>query len=327
MAASVPSFPQYHLGTSLGAGFLGNVSAAILYGITCVQTYLYFKRSQDDPFYLKASVSVLWVLDSLHLALITYSIYTYAVTNFGNPLILETPNRSVLAHVMVTGLSDVIVRGLYCQRVWRLSDRNKFVALAIIITSLVVFVGSLAFPIRAFTISTFIGLETISWVLYTSFAAGAAADFIIAGSLCFLLYRRRTGFSRRTDSILAKLMIYAVNTGALTSFCALACLATYATMPDNFIFLAIYFTLPKLLLNSLLATLNARKSLRQTETHVSSIPLSRTAVSDSNISSRNSFNPSKKKCQEHLLRIQVQTTTDVKADTVSQAGTEPASLV
>lgn len=58
-------------------------------------------------------------------------------------------------------------------------------------------------------------------------------------------------------------MLYGINTGALTSLCEVACLIAYVTMPNNLIFIAIFFVLPKLLLNALLATLNARVSLQE----------------------------------------------------------------
>ncbi|KAI0921867.1 hypothetical protein AcV7_007997 [Taiwanofungus camphoratus] len=109
--------------------------------------------------------------------------------------------------------------------------------------------------------------------------AAAFADVLIATSLCVLLRRCRTGFSR-TDSVVRTLIVYSVNTGALTSLCAIASLVTYAVMPDSYVFLAIYFVLPELLLNSLLATLNARSSLRERNAG-SLVPISLSNQADS----------------------------------------------
>ncbi|KAF8718288.1 hypothetical protein AX14_011932 [Amanita brunnescens Koide BX004] len=46
------------------------------------------------------------------------------------------------------------------------------------------------------------------------------------------------------------------------SICSLAALISFLTMPDNFVFLGIAFVFTKLYINSYLAMLNARKSLR-----------------------------------------------------------------
>ncbi|KAH9474978.1 hypothetical protein JR316_0012077 [Psilocybe cubensis] len=66
---------------------------------------------------------------------------------------------------------------------------------------------------------------------------------------------------KRTDSILKIMMAFSINTGLLTSICAVACLVTYAIWPQRFIFMGLYFALSKLYVNSLLASLNARHSL------------------------------------------------------------------
>ncbi|KAJ3484411.1 hypothetical protein NLI96_g5671 [Meripilus lineatus] len=67
----------------------------------------------------------------------------------------------------------------------------------------------------------------------------------------------------RTQTVIRTLIIYAINTGALTSLSAISCLIAFAASPSTPIFQVFYLILPELYLNSLLATLNARKKLRQ----------------------------------------------------------------
>ncbi|KAF4592722.1 hypothetical protein EYR38_008422 [Pleurotus pulmonarius] len=80
--------------------------------------------------------------------------------------------------------------------------------------------------------TTYMELATLKELSITVNALGAAGDVVIAFSLCVLLHRSRTGF-QRSDSMINKLIIFAVNTGVLTIYS-----------------------------NSLLATLNARKMIR-----------------------------------------------------------------
>jgi len=88
------------------------------------------------------------------------------------------------------------------------------------------------------------------------------ADVATVTSICGFLYRKRSGI-RSTRSIAHKIMLYTINTTGLTCLATVICLITYATMPTNLIFLAIYFVLPKLYLNSILSLLNFRKKLRK----------------------------------------------------------------
>ncbi|TFK93382.1 hypothetical protein K466DRAFT_511700 [Polyporus arcularius HHB13444] len=307
------------LDDTLGAAFLGATTPhnnCSLYGITIVQTYIYYKRNRSDPTYLKLLVTstVHRMLDSLHLALITHAVYFYAVTNFTNLLELMIPTWCVFLPT-ASGVSDGTVRGIFCQRVWKLSNRNWLLCLAIVVSSLVVFSGSIAFAVKGFSIASFADLPQISDILYVSLGAGVVADVLIAASMCVLLAKRRTGFAR-TDSMVRVLMMYSINTGALTSLCAMLCLITYANMPNNFVFIAFYFVLPKLFLNSLLATLNARRRLRESSSAAMvSIPLSTTSNSRMSFSSRPQYSHNRGGQSDQLnLEIQVQTVTDSKTD-------------
>ncbi|KAI1798231.1 hypothetical protein LXA43DRAFT_1088358 [Ganoderma leucocontextum] len=300
------------LDDTLGAAFLGTIATSCFYGITVVQTYIYFKRSSRDSALLRFLVFSLWVLDSLHLALVVHAIYFYAVTNFSNASVLAVPTWSILAQIAVTGVSDLTVRSIFCHRVWRMSNGYWPLAIAIMVSSLVVFGGSIAFAVKSFGVPTFAAFSQIADILYVSLGAGVVADVLIAGAMSVVLIRCRTGFSK-TDSVLRTLIIYSINTGALTGLCALLCLVTYATMPENFIFIAFYFVLPKLFLNSLLATLNAREALRGANSGgMVSVPLSHTSyTTHMSFAERSRYSQSN---GTHKGEIQVHTTTDTKTD-------------
>ncbi|KNZ72059.1 hypothetical protein J132_04340 [Termitomyces sp. J132] len=111
-----------------------------------------------------------------------------------------------------------------------------------------------------FSLKEFKHFSKISYFLYTSLGSGVAADLLIAGSLCFSLSQRKTGF-KKTDSLVTVLIMYTINTSLLTTICSAACFITYTIWPNEFTFIGIYFSLSKLFLNSLLATLNGRDSL------------------------------------------------------------------
>ncbi|KAL5520986.1 hypothetical protein ACEPAG_8908 [Sanghuangporus baumii] len=247
-----------HLDDSLGAAFIGLILAAVLFGVTNVQ-YLIFSQTSRDPRFMKWTIAFLWCLDVLHLILISHSMYRYLVTNFTNLALISVPNWSLCAHVLVTTLGDFIVRLFYAWRVWVVSHRNRFLTLGVLVFAFVTL--GLGFGIKIFSYDSMLQFTNISWVLYTSLGSAVVADVWVAASLCFFLARNRTGF-KSTDSVVNSLILYVINTGLFTSFCAVACFVSFAVMPHNYIFIAFYFCLPKLYFNALLAMLNARERLR-----------------------------------------------------------------
>ncbi|THH00807.1 hypothetical protein EW145_g7026 [Phellinidium pouzarii] len=203
-----------HLDDTLGAAFIGLIVAAVLFGVTNVQTLIYYTSSARDPRYMK-----------------------------------------------YTTISDFIVRLYYTRRVWIMSKQNRFLTLGPAIFAIVTFVSGIGFASTIFTYHSTLQFANISWVLYTSLSSGVAADISMAGSLCYFLAKNRTGF-QSTDTKISILMAYIINTGLLTSLCAVFCFVTYTIMPDNYVFIGFYFSLSKLYFNSFLATLNARDRLR-----------------------------------------------------------------
>ncbi|KAH0831946.1 hypothetical protein J3R83DRAFT_12832 [Lanmaoa asiatica] len=92
-------------------------------------------------------------------------------------------------------------------------------------------------------------------------ALAAAGDVLITVFLCFTLQISRTGF-QKSDTLITKLILFSINTGFLTSLCALASLVCISVWPHMWIYIAFYFCIGRLYCNTLLATLNARKGLR-----------------------------------------------------------------
>ncbi|KAL0960625.1 hypothetical protein HGRIS_005656 [Hohenbuehelia grisea] len=118
-----------------------------------------------------------------------------------------------------------------------------------------------------FTVETFLLVHIdqfpkLIWVTSVGLGSAAACDIIIAMSLCFYLTRSRTGF-KRTDSLITTLIAYSLTTGLITSVIASVAVITFAIMPTNFIWLSFFWILGKCYVNSFLAALNSRDSLRE----------------------------------------------------------------
>ncbi|KAH8804266.1 hypothetical protein DL96DRAFT_637435 [Flagelloscypha sp. PMI_526] len=250
-----------NMDTTLGAAFIGVVVAAVLHGVSCVQAWYYFTH-QRDPSYLVALVVAVMVFDTVHQALISHTVYTYLVTNYGNPAILTQLTWSLLTEVIFNGLTAFLVQTFLTLRVWKLSNHNYLVTAVIYSLVLAEFGTVTAFAIKALAnFTTFAQLATLQSLSVTVNALAAMGDVMIAMTLCTLLHRSRTGF-HRSDTIINKLILFAVNTGVLTSLCAIASLISILLAPNTFIYITFFFIIGRLYSNSLLATLNARKMIR-----------------------------------------------------------------
>ncbi|PAV21563.1 hypothetical protein PNOK_0152000 [Pyrrhoderma noxium] len=143
-------------------------------------------------------------------------------------MIIVNTTPTLCAHIIVTQISDFVIRLFFARRVWYLSRQNKILTSVTIVLSIVIIVSGL-----------WIGTVTFTY----------------------------TNLLQFTDNRLTILMVYIINTGLLTSLCTAACFLTFALMPVNYIFIGINFSLSKLYFNSLLATLNRRERREASTIH------------------------------------------------------------
>ncbi|PPQ82308.1 hypothetical protein CVT26_013146 [Gymnopilus dilepis] len=119
-------------------------------------------------------------------------------------------------------------------------------------------------------------LTQINFYAATPFAIFAVlSDFMITGALIYLLHGHRTSF-RKTNTLVSKLIVYAINRCLLTAIVEIAECIVFSTLTESLWFLAIDFVIGKLYANSLLATLNSRRMLTpRHKSTVGSVHLSR----------------------------------------------------
>ncbi|KAI0789832.1 hypothetical protein C8Q75DRAFT_733610 [Abortiporus biennis] len=226
------------LDSTLGALFVGK-----MFGVTCVQAFHYYMHTgKRDLFILKASVALVMVLDVAQMAITAHMVYFYSISNYFNPAAL------------------LIIPWVFIHRIWKLS-KSVYIAVILFILNCAVAVISFYLSHRVQLIGSLLKLKPITWLFDLDLASLASVDTIIAGTLCFYLWRIKTGF-QRTDSQVDILIRYSVHTGAVTSLLGIAVLITNLVMPNNLVYIGIYVNLSKFYNNALLASLNARDMLR-----------------------------------------------------------------
>ncbi|KAG1733056.1 uncharacterized protein EDB91DRAFT_653903 [Suillus paluster] len=251
--------PQLDLGDTFGALFIAAIIAALLFGVTNVQAFVYFQthRGTGTTFY-KLVVIFLWTLDALHLALIVHGIYYYLVINYANIAALPEIEWSSKLQIPIDTVIVWGVNFLYVQRIW-IVNRGRSRTLPITVGIIVVLgLGTaINFNWAAYRCHTYAELLKIEWANYLMLGTITSLDILIASSLCYLLTTSRTGFTS-TDSFVTRLMSYTISTGCVTSISSLTAIITCAVMPKNFVFLGVEFLVAKIYINSYIALLNAQ---------------------------------------------------------------------
>ncbi|KAI0744266.1 hypothetical protein C8Q80DRAFT_1185950 [Daedaleopsis nitida] len=181
---------------TLGAVFIGNLCVVCLYGLTTLQTYMYYSRSKNDAILLKSAIAVLWVLDTLHVILTSHTVYFYSITHFGDVEALTKITWCAVVYILVTAISDSIVRAVFCYRIWILSNGNKVLFGANVFLSALLLADEIALVSNLFHIPTFAGLQKINWLFLMGLASGVVADVFIAGTLTMLLVKSRGHYHR-----------------------------------------------------------------------------------------------------------------------------------
>ncbi|PBK81094.1 hypothetical protein ARMGADRAFT_1068696 [Armillaria gallica] len=266
--------PSLH--DTFGALFVGAIVATMLFGITNVQTLIYYKRYPNDWSLFRYSVALLWGLDALHVALSTHALYYYLIDMYGNlPGALGNNTWSMKLQLAVNVSIIVYVQGLYAMRLWKLGRNFHkilpwFVVQEFVRNCTLVLSHAANANVTVVTYDIYItpNLADISIVkksIYTFFSTIAITDFIVALMMCYYLHKSRgdTMFSS-TAAVILRLTRLILVSGLATSACSLLALIAYIVWPETLIFLGIDFVLPKLYINSLLAMFNYRRK------HVSS---------------------------------------------------------
>ncbi|KAJ3551520.1 hypothetical protein NM688_g4653 [Phlebia brevispora] len=259
--------------------YFGICFSSILYGITCSQTFNYYRstRARSDNRLIKSLVAIVWsvfsrILDTVQQSVLMHLCYYYFIVGHSNNInvLLDANLWSAPVEVILSNVIGALVQSYQVYRV-QIIGENVWVSAP---CALLV-VAALVFPIKILTQPDPIFVPTMLKVYFVAAAsASSAADTIIAMLLVFYLYRKRTGL-RRSNDIISRLIILAVSTGGLTAGMSLITLVALFTFPASSDYdLMLNFMMSKLYANALLAMLNTRDLIRGDSHPIKAIGLS-----------------------------------------------------
>ncbi|KAJ6471079.1 hypothetical protein C8R47DRAFT_1147803 [Mycena vitilis] len=255
---------SFTLDNTLGAVVVGFAVSCVVYGILLTQVWGYFSRYTTDSAVYKCLVIVILILATTDQAFIGHFTYFYTIASAGNPLALAvgTTTWSVILQQTIGSVVGTIVKCCFASRVFRFSERNFFVTGFIICLALGQLGVAMVFTVHAFRLASIPAVFDLKSLATISLGLGVLTDVVTAASLCYFLWRMRTGHSSAANSLITRLVTDAINTGVLTTAVSLSTLLLFDFLEGNLIFGATYFLLSKLYAVSFLATLNTRRVVR-----------------------------------------------------------------
>ncbi|KII83827.1 hypothetical protein PLICRDRAFT_47020 [Plicaturopsis crispa FD-325 SS-3] len=250
---------------TLGAAEVGAFVSSCLFGAVCAQVYTYFRRkSTNDAMWIRAFVGIVWLCELANTISSLIALYVVSVTGFDNPQVLLKPPASLYICIFLGNTTATLTQSFFARRIWILSG-SLYIAVLCWVLGVSRFVLSILALGHSFT-------SVEGWDEYLLVVAkrplvvwlviSAVTDLIIAGSLCYYFGRERAQAISRMAAVLDRLIVWAIQTGMVTSFASLATLIVFVVAPGDFAWLAMLMCLPRLFSSSLLTSLNARATFR-----------------------------------------------------------------
>ncbi|WVF66801.1 hypothetical protein IAT40_001543 [Kwoniella sp. CBS 6097] len=290
LEAGLKALMEPHLGLFLGPVMIGLIADLVLFGVMLKQLGMWWEYAREDRWFIKSIVTfrlpelmdrwsfwrqgwcaVFGVIGSVFNIAFVFHTFVY---NYGRHSTIADSSWSSWLGV-IAPLTSAGVQLFYTDRAYKLSGKNKPLALLIFSAILISVIGGIGSKIT--TVSngdpSTARKATIFIYLYTAGAVGA--DFIITSSIMYCLVRSKTGWVV-TDKVVNKLMQISAETQLPPTLMAIVFLIIFAykttkaaAHPGEVIIdvtsnLTGFFmmVMPKTYIVGFFAVLNARTALR-----------------------------------------------------------------
>ncbi|KAJ6543993.1 hypothetical protein B0H19DRAFT_1267303 [Mycena capillaripes] len=236
MADTIDNIPfTFTIGALIG-GCMTAVGPSAIVGF---QTFIYFQLFRVDALHYKCLVAWIWITDTGHTIAICTTIWQCVVRNFENPeklheIVIATMNANpYVLHVentqelggftLLFGLADFLILGFFIASEMLIAENWATIA------------------------AHFKVVEISGW------AVSGATDVVISAARYYYLHELKQGYISTREMVDA-VVIFIINDGLLTCATVIAVITCFLSMPNDFIWTALFFTLAKLFSNSVLTT-------------------------------------------------------------------------
>ncbi|KAJ8495935.1 hypothetical protein ONZ51_g1419 [Trametes cubensis] len=234
---------------SIGVILIGLAVTSSLFGVSSSQAGWYCRHYPHDRIFLRILVAIVWSMDAFHLMLYSATMWWYLVDKkfavYGQIALPWTANMQILCNACAV----VLIQSFYIFRIVALGKSLILGAVLalFVMTNFGINLSSIFMTWVAITLFTeslktdsvadSIKLQAFDVALST---VTAITDVVLSATLVVLLIRSRTG-SSRSNRLINKLLFYTINTGLLTSFCAVLSLIMVLVSPTTSIYVMFYY--------------------------------------------------------------------------------------
>ncbi|CAA7266093.1 unnamed protein product [Cyclocybe aegerita] len=264
LQSRIPDLENHHCvvtkmpDTSLlfGPLLIGVCLNMILYGVSLVQSFIYYQTYKQDAAWIRYFVLYLFVLETANTGFNIGLLYEPLVLHYGDPRSFIISPLMLIADPIVTVMVSTPVQFFIAWRI-KVIGNSLIMPIVIVFLGTCAFIGGIALTVCVSYMREWSRFTQFEGAVITWLAAAAAADLLITGSLSWSLNRRRTGI-KATDDKVSRIIRLTVQTGLITAIFALADVLIFLTVKGTTLNFIWDLPLSKLYTNSLLSTLNSR---------------------------------------------------------------------
>ncbi|KAL5528069.1 hypothetical protein ACEPAF_7205 [Sanghuangporus sanghuang] len=231
--------------------------------LICIQLWFYVENYiRTDRLWLKICVILLWILDTVYVVLVYKFLYIYFVREFGNTGFLDNLPKDINGSAPFSPTIAAMVQAFFVMRAWNLSNNNYFVTGGLAFLVLAQLVVTIIYLTKT---RTFVHLEQLITIVNYERAMNVITfvnDTSIALVLMYYLWTRRSAF-QQTQHIIKRLVAFTIGTGLIVGIMMIIAFVSAEAFPNTLIYVLIDFCVAKMYYNCMLASLNARSSLRE----------------------------------------------------------------
>jgi len=261
--AAPPGLTSLNIGSLYGAIYAACFVSTGLWGVSCMQTFIYYTNYPHDKQWIKLLVAGLWLADTAHQVLIIVGLYRTVVMEFGSVVVLTSVPLESTWSILPSVIVSTISQSFFTYRLWKFSGQKAIFLMILIPSILAQFAATIVYMRDSLHNLTAAELHNSGHIALGFNTLAAVTDIGLAVCMVYLLLKERTGLNESNRMVIL-LVIFTVNSGLWSAIVALAVAITLAAQPSpNMTFGALYFVLSSIYCNTILGNLNSRDFIRQ----------------------------------------------------------------
>ncbi|KAG5715658.1 hypothetical protein E4T56_gene547 [Termitomyces sp. T112] len=255
-----------------GYNLIGSFFSSAVWGVSCLQLFIFYMKSELDPTFLKILLVSLWVLDTVNEVLMLKSNWPVLILQYGRIAGLGEIQPELMHHVWVQFTVTFIVQLYFIYRIYKFSiavlQGIKLNLIGTVIALLIVL--AIAQPVLMIVYEVYgygkplsiIGSKREMGINLAIRGLAVFVDVFIAVAMVYLLRYRQKGRLSSSRRMVSRLMIIVVSSGSLTAVLSVIILVLVAIYPNNLHYVMFDYALTSIYFSTLLANLNSRSFVR-----------------------------------------------------------------